>query len=341
MWMNSCLSSVSISILINGSPSKEFKMERGLRQGVPLSLFLFLLVAEALQIAIIEACKKDIYKGISLTDGGDNLSLLQYADDALFFGKWSRSNANTLIHILKCFEEASDLKVNLAKSRIFGVGVDIEKVETVASSLGCTHDSIPFLYLGLPVGKKMHFCEGWDVVINRIRDRLSAWKAKSLSIGGRLTLIKSTLGSIPLYYLSLFKAPIKVVNLLESIRARFFWGFKDDKFGVSWVKWNNILLSSKMGGLGDGSLRAKNLGLLGKWKWRFLIEKSALWRKVIKDFYGEDGGFNSHTNFRGYHGAWSDIVKAISHIEDVDPSFSSSFKIKVFMGSNTFFWKDP
>ncbi|GKD76601.1 putative RNA-directed DNA polymerase, eukaryota, reverse transcriptase zinc-binding domain protein [Tanacetum coccineum] len=140
MWMNSCLSSVLISVLLNGAPSKEFKMERG------------------------------IYH----TKGGDYMSRIQYADDALFFGKWSRSNANTLIHILNCFEEESSLKVNLAKSRIFRIGVDIEEVKMVSSSLGCTHDSIPFLYLGLPVGKKMHICEGWDVVINRIREWLSA-----------------------------------------------------------------------------------------------------------------------------------------------------------------------
>nr|GEX48002.1 reverse transcriptase domain, reverse transcriptase zinc-binding domain protein [Tanacetum cinerariifolium] len=104
MWMNACLNSASIFVLINEAPLKEFKMER--------------------------ACNKGIYQGISLMQDGDNLSLLQHADDALLFGKWSRSNANTLILILKCFEEASGLKVNLAKSKIFGIGVEIEEVET-------------------------------------------------------------------------------------------------------------------------------------------------------------------------------------------------------------------
>nr|GEV26294.1 RNA-directed DNA polymerase, eukaryota, reverse transcriptase zinc-binding domain protein [Tanacetum cinerariifolium] len=139
-----------------------FRIKRRLRQGDPLSLFLFRLVAEAFQIINVKACKKNIYKGISLTDGGDNLSLLQYADDVLFFGKWSRSNANTLIHILNCIKEASGLKVNLAKSRIFRVGVDIDEVETVASSLGCIHDSIPFLYPGLPGMVLETWCGLWS-----------------------------------------------------------------------------------------------------------------------------------------------------------------------------------
>ncbi|GJX37277.1 putative RNA-directed DNA polymerase, eukaryota, reverse transcriptase zinc-binding domain protein, partial [Tanacetum coccineum] len=220
-WICACLSSASISVLVNGSPSREFKMERGLCQGDPLSPFIFLIVSEALQIPILEACNKGAFK-----------------DDALFFGDWSRINVKNLILILKCFENASGLKINLSKSKIYGVGVLADEVEVIASSLGCDHGSIPFMYLGLPAGKRMRFSDGWNVVVNRFRDRLSSWKSKSLSIGGRLTLISS-------------------------------------------------------GGLGVGSIFAKKLCLLGKWKWRFLTEKEALWRMVIKEFYGKDGGLFS------------------------------------------------
>ncbi|GJT38736.1 RNA-directed DNA polymerase, eukaryota [Tanacetum coccineum] len=163
-WISSCLSSASISILINGSPTKEFKLERGLRQGDPLSPFLFLIVAEALQVSILEACDIGLYKGIFLAKSGANLSLLEYADGALFFGKWSRENALSLIHILRCFELASGLKVNIDKSRVMGVGVPTSEVISMASSIGCTHDSLPFSYLGLPVGKRMNLSASWNDV---------------------------------------------------------------------------------------------------------------------------------------------------------------------------------
>ncbi|GJU77074.1 putative RNA-directed DNA polymerase, eukaryota, reverse transcriptase zinc-binding domain protein [Tanacetum coccineum] len=251
-------------------------MEMGLRQGDPLSPFLFLLVAEALQVTVLEACNVGLYNGVSLTSNGANISFLQYANVALFYGEWSRWNAKNLIHILKCFELRSGLKVNLAKSIILGVGVPINVVHEVFASLGCAHDSLPFIYLGLSVGRKMRLCEGWDAVVNRVWNRLSSWKAKSLSIGGRLTLVKSVLESIPIFYLSLFKSPVKIIDVLESLRCRFFWGFKEGQTGMYWVKWNSILLDSKSRGLGVGSLHTKNLSLLGKWKWRFLTEDKAL-----------------------------------------------------------------
>ncbi|GKC77815.1 retrotransposon protein, putative, ty1-copia subclass [Tanacetum coccineum] len=115
------------------------------------------MIPATLQVTILDACNKGFYKGVSLADDDTNVSLIQYADDALFFGKWSSSNAKNLILILNCFEEASGLKVNLSKSRLFGIGVDLSEVEDVASSLNCSHDSIPFLYLGLPVGKNMKY----------------------------------------------------------------------------------------------------------------------------------------------------------------------------------------
>nr|GEU66892.1 arginine repressor C-terminal-like domain-containing protein [Tanacetum cinerariifolium] len=255
-WISSCLSSASISVLVNVSPSKEFKLERGLRQGNPLSPFLFLIVVEALQVSILEACDNGLYKGIFL---------------------------------------ANSLKINFDKSRVFGVGVLDNKVVSMASSLGCIHDSLPFFYVGLSLGKGMNTCIGWNVVINRFRDKLFTWKSKYLSIGGRLTL----------------------------------------------VKWNSIILDKDKEGLGVGSLLSKNIGLLCKWKWRFLMEENALWYMVIKKFYGKDRGFDSTVNSHGVGGIWCDIIKTINKANKLVSSFKTSFVIKVANGNNTRFWLDP
>lgn len=112
----------------------------------------------------------------------------------------------------------------------------------------------------------------WNVVVDRVMSKLSSWKARLLANGGRFTLIKVVLASVPLYYLTIFRAPSKVIDKLESIRRRFFWGFKNGVKGVSWVKWESALSNKEVGGLGIGSLKAKKLSLVGKWWWRFRKE---------------------------------------------------------------------
>lgn len=89
-----------------------------------------------------------------------------------------------------------------------------------------------------------------------------------------------------------------------------------------------------------GSLEAQNLGLVGKWKWRFLNEENALWHLVIKDFYRVDGGSNSPASTHGLGGGWCDILKAVKSIESIDDSFNHSFTRPLSDGSNTLFWKD-
>lgn len=88
-WIRGCLSSVKISVLVNGSPTKDFGMERGFRQGDPLSPFLFLIAAEAMSVMMQEASKKGLFKGCRIADTQVEVSHLQFADDSLFIGDWS------------------------------------------------------------------------------------------------------------------------------------------------------------------------------------------------------------------------------------------------------------
>ncbi|GJY55596.1 putative RNA-directed DNA polymerase, eukaryota, reverse transcriptase zinc-binding domain protein [Tanacetum coccineum] len=214
-WIASCLESASISVLVNGSLTKEFKMERGLRQGDPLSPFLFLIVAEALQVTILKACEKEFYKGLFLSNSGANVSLLQYVDNALFFGDWSRLNAKYLLNILKAFELASGLNVNILKSRIIGVGVPSVEVESLASSLGCSYGSTPFIYLGLPVGKRMRFCDGWSDIITTFMTGYHLGKLRCSLLGA---------DSLLLYALETYK-DCKVIER---------WGLINGEWGGIW-----------------------------------------------------------------------------------------------------------
>ena len=175
-------------------------------------------------MAFKEARRKELIKGVHIEDSDEDVSLLQYADDAILTGSWDAGNAKNMVRILKCFQICSGLKVNLKKSSIMGVGVNKEDIDRLAQWLNCKSSSIPFNNLGLPVGGKMTKVTSWQPIIDKFNMRLSRWKARQLSIGGRLCLSKAVLGSLGTYFFPLYKAPKKVLKTLECICRRFFFG---------------------------------------------------------------------------------------------------------------------
>ena len=187
-----------------------------------------------------KACDIGAFDGLRLPNDGPVLSHLLYADDAMLMGEWSTVNFVHMKRVLIIFYLCSGLKINLHKSVLFGVGVDNEEIKFKADSLGCKPGAIPFVYLGIKVGANMNRISNWDPVVNTFKKRLSKWKANTLSIAGRLTLIKSVLDSLPTYYFSLFKAPMKVINILERLMRRFLWGGSDEVKKISWVAWDTV-----------------------------------------------------------------------------------------------------
>nr|GEV05557.1 RNA-directed DNA polymerase, eukaryota [Tanacetum cinerariifolium] len=191
-WIKGCLNSARGSILVNGSPTPEFKFFKGLKQGDLLSSFLFILVMESLHFSFSQIINAGLFKGIRI-DNSLTLSHLFYADDAVFIGKWDKYYLITIVNMLKCFFLASGLKINIHKSKLMGIGVSHEEVISAANFIGCSTLSKPFTYLGVKVGDYYSRSSSWEEIIDKISVRLSRWKLKSLSIGGRLTLVKSVL----------------------------------------------------------------------------------------------------------------------------------------------------
>jgi hypothetical protein len=107
---------------------------------------------------------------------------------------------------------------------------------------------------------------------------ISRGKRLYLSKGGRLTLIKSTLSNLPTYYLSLFPIPASVAKRIEKIQRNFLWGNSEKVINFHLVNWDHICSPYSNGGLNIHNLRRINEALLGKWLWRFGVEREAPWR---------------------------------------------------------------
>nr|GEV41620.1 RNA-directed DNA polymerase, eukaryota [Tanacetum cinerariifolium] len=246
--------------------------------------------------------------------------------------------------------------------RKFGFGdkwcvhVDGDMVKSAAGKLGCLVLKNPFSYLGSIVGGRMSrkqswsdiveivgVCmsrkQSWSDIVERVKKRLSKWKMQTLSIGGRLSLVKSVLGSMPIFNFSIFKVPRCVLRELEGIRRQFFNGHESNSKKATRVNWKKDLLSKERGGLVVSSLYAMNRGLLFKWIWRFCTQGNTLWARIIKAMHGVDGriGVNSRV---GITSCWTSITKETNMLSMKGIDLMQYMRIKVGNGESTAFWED-
>ncbi|RVX18806.1 putative mitochondrial protein [Vitis vinifera] len=160
-WMSGCLSSVSYAVLVNGSAKGWVKASRGLRQGDPLSPFLFTLVADVLSRMFLRAEERNMLEGFR---GG------RFAD-----------SQESFVSIWAYFW----LKVNLDKSNIYGINLDQAHLSRLAETLEYKASGWPILYLGLPLGGNPRAGGFWDPVIERISRRLDGWQRHTYPLEGR------------------------------------------------------------------------------------------------------------------------------------------------------------
>ncbi|XP_015954786.1 uncharacterized protein LOC107479150 [Arachis duranensis] len=280
-WVKECVTSASISILINGSPSKPFKMERGLRQGDPLSLFLFVLVVDVLNRMIGEAVRNGRISPLLVERDNIELSHLQFADDTILFCPPEEGTVRNYKRLLRCFELISGLSINFEKSNLIPVNCSQEWVSRMCQLLGCQEAILPVKYLGISLGANPWLVKTWKPVLDKIEEKLSLWKAKVLSKAGKLVLIKSVINSLPVYYLSLYKMPSAVARRIITLQRRFLWGKDDGQPRMALVKWELVQAPKKLGGLGVGDAVVRNTALLFKWWWRFSKEDCPLWKKIV------------------------------------------------------------
>ncbi|GJT52534.1 RNA-directed DNA polymerase, eukaryota [Tanacetum coccineum] len=334
-WIQGSLNSGKASVLVNESPTSEFQFHRGLKQGNPLAPFLFILIMESLHLSFNSAVEAGIFTGLRIDDAL-TISHLFYADDAIFIGEWSKENLKGILNILNCFSLLSGMSINLKKSHILGLGIRGSIVSEAAASLGCSVMKTPFNYLGIMVGGNMSLVKSWDETVHKLTKRLSKWKLKTLSIGGRLTLLKSVLGSTPIYNMSIFKVPKTVLNKMENLRRNFFNGIQEGDRKITWVKWHTVLAAKKFGGLGVSSFFALNRGLLAKWVWRFLSQDNSLWCQLISAIHGS----NITDLSTAYPSTWNSIIKEFNYLKVQGVDVFSHCKIRIGNGLHTRFWKD-
>ncbi|XP_058750550.1 uncharacterized protein LOC131623553 [Vicia villosa] len=161
--------------------------------------------------------------------------ILQFANDTILIRDGSWDNLWCFKAILRDFELASNLRVNLNKSLLLGFNLDSDFLQAGSSFLNCEIGSSSFVFLGIPVGINPRRREVWKPIVSKLRRRLGGWQNIHLSNDGRVVLLNSILSSILIFMFSFYKAPKAIIKEIILLQRSFLWGGDEVKKNICWI----------------------------------------------------------------------------------------------------------
>jgi hypothetical protein len=287
-----CVSSVKYSLLINGNPVGVFYPSRGLRQGDPISPYLFLLCAECFSGLLSNAEKRGHISGVPSSPKGPTISHLLFADDCILFCKADRVQWRRLLNILSVYEEGSGQKVNLNKTSVFfSRNTKPSRRQEILSLSGLSEAHGIESYLGLPcfVGKSRS--RAFQFIKEKVWKKLNNWKNVFLSQAGREVLLKAVIQAIPTYCMSIFQLPFSLCKEINSLMQEFWWRHLSKSSRINWMSWERMSVAKSQGGLGFRDLVIFNQALLAKQGWRLIQNPSSLVAKIFQSKYYPSSSF--------------------------------------------------
>ena len=261
----SCVSSSSISILLNGGQLEPFQPSSGIRQEDPLSPYLFIMCMEVLGFLILRRCEEKLWVPIRASRGRLAFSHLFFADDLILFAKADLKNCISVRETLDTFCELSGQKVSLNKSKVyFSPNTSPEMREELSEVLGIHSTPNLSKYLGFSIKHPGSSSQDFNFVVERVQNTLQGWNASLLSMAGRVVIAQSVLSAIPAYVMQGCILPTQILNNLDKVNRNFVWGSMEEKKKMHMVCWEKITKPKRRGGLGIQEARGRNLSLAAK-----------------------------------------------------------------------------
>lgn len=211
-----CINSVDYKAILNGELTTAFSPTCGIRQGDPLSPYIFVLCMEKLSHIIQKKIHDHDWKPLQVSRGGPFISHLFFADDLILFGKASTNQAFLMKNCLDEFCHLSGQRVSFEKSVIcVSPNVSADLAHSIATISGSPLTDCLGKYLGVPLIHKRVTKDTYHEILDKVQKRLSSWKSHTLSMAGRITLVQSVTSAIPIYTMQTAQLPMSVCNKLD------------------------------------------------------------------------------------------------------------------------------
>ncbi|CAL1391746.1 unnamed protein product [Linum trigynum] len=337
-WINCimyCVEQNRMRILWNGELSEPFSPSRGVRQGDPLSPYLFVLCMERLSHRIDHAVREGLWKPVKLSVNGPPLTHLFFADDLLLFAEAENRQITIIRQCLEDFCFSSGQRVNYSKSIIYvSPNIGRRKATQMSQRAGIPLKAALGKYLGIQAIQERVTKGRYQSLILRIQKRMAPWKARRLSFAARLTLTQSVSVSLPVYNMQTELIPMGVCRSIDKLNRDFIWGDEEEKTKMHLVAWEKMTKSKKQGGVGIRPTRQANLAMLAKSGWRLLHDKESIWTQVMKAKYARHRqDLDMIRPIKGSSFSWASIAKVASLLKK-----GCAWNIKD--GKKTHFWLD-
>ncbi|CAN1830601.1 LINE-1 retrotransposable element ORF2 protein [Linum perenne] len=289
-WIRCCVRTVRFSVLFNGRPLEFFQPSRGIRQGDPLSPFLFILMTNALSFLVERSVNRKELHGIKLNRRGPRLTHCLFADDTIVFGEASLTELSRILNVINNYGNVTGQEINPEKSSIFfSKNVDDNTKDEILRSMGCQIGNSK--YLGVPTEWGRSRKETFGFLAQRMEKVSQSWKSSLLSHAGKETMIKAVIQAIPAYIMSLFLLPKTITNKMNSMLRNFFWSGSTTKRTIHWSHVDTLCTPKGEGGLGFRDFADFNIALIAKQAWRLMTTPDSTWAQLLKSRYFHKSSF--------------------------------------------------
>ncbi|KAM0920400.1 hypothetical protein ACQ4PT_007548 [Festuca glaucescens] len=310
-WILLLLRSAMTRVLVNGCAGSAFRHGCGLRQGDPLSPLLFVLVMDVLARLFSTTEHRGVLADLSAVGIKHRVSL--YADDVVVFAKPEVAEVAAVRGIMECFGGASGLCVNFNKSAAAPIRCPPQVLADMAAALDCPISTLPCNYLGLPLSIQRLTKRDLQLVLDKLANKLTFWKAKLLTKEGRVTYVQAIMTASVIYQLLALDLEPWFFHAVDKLRRGFLWaGRHEARGGNCLVAWDLVYRLKRDGGLGFHNLRTLNIALRTKWKWLLKTDQERPWAGM-----------------------------SVKVMPEANALLNASVSISVGDGAKLLFWEDP